>query len=167
MNPHVDRAPERREAESMRPVSVSQEAKDAAVRAAEAAMNQPGFPLAEAIVLGGMEMVRKLRELARRAARYPLAGGQKLEGVHVQDVSVALQVFHHYAGSEAGGPISEDAMARALAAAYASRERREERELAKCRKVARRDSDLVAGLEEVSQRVERHRAAVLLERATR
>jgi hypothetical protein len=159
------RGPERRRPADREYVSFNREAIDAALRVGEAAYEQLG--LRDALALGGLEMIRKLREIARRGATYLLGCGEKLEGVHVVDVQVALHTFHHYAGSDASGPLSEDAMARALAAAYVSKERREARELSKCRRIGRRDSDMYEMREEVAQRVERHRAGVLLERAGR
>lgn len=84
---------------------------------------QQGLP--NALVVGALSMLRKLREIARRGACYPLPSGDRLEGVHPADVTVALQVLARFGGvDEIMGPLAEDAMARALAAVDEARAHR-------------------------------------------
>ncbi len=78
-----------------------------------------GQGLANAAVMAGVAFARKLKQVALRGACYPLANGERLRGVHPGDVQAGLAELVRWGGCE--GPNAEDAFARALAAADASR----------------------------------------------
>jgi len=81
-----------------------------------------GQGLPNAVIIGALAFARKLREIARRGAFYPLPSGERLAGVHVGDVHAGLAELVRWGGCE--GPNAEDAFARALAKVEQLREAR-------------------------------------------
>lgn len=128
--PAVDRRHPDLHAES---VVLHPEAAAAAILEARTVI-EAGQGLENAAVLAGLAMVRKLQEIARRGARYPLGiNGDCLVGIHPADVHVALTELVRWGGDE--GPRAEDAMAKALAEVDKTRaERAQKAATAPCRR---------------------------------
>lgn len=81
----------------------------------------------DSILLACLAYQRHLRE-RRRGYTYVCTNGQQLPGIHPGAVRDALASLSHWGGNE--GPLAEDAMARALAAARAWEARHEAEERA-------------------------------------
>lgn len=115
----------------------------------------PGASEENAIILCVIAYVRTLREAERRGSRFPLSNGTTVEGVHPQDVKEAEAVIQRWGGLVIEGLRGEETVARALGAAFASRDRR----LAEGRQHHRRRDPVVARMvDEVAHRLRVHRA---------
>lgn len=154
LTPRTTSADRRRPDPHPESVPVLREALDAAI-AEGRIFYEGGQGLPNAIAGGALAYLRKVREIARRGARYPLGGGRDtLEGIHPADVQIALAELARWGGEE--GPQAEDAMARALAAVDAARAERLARLATGCRRVDRRarvDAELGVARDRAAVRV--------------
>jgi hypothetical protein len=137
-------------------VRLDPEAARAAIEEAEIA-HKAGIGLANVAILAFLAGLRSLKESARRGACYPLRNGTKLEGIHPADVQAAMSTLQHWGGELITGPEGEETLARAIAAAMASRERRAAEGRAHHR---RRDPRVAAMVDQVAHRVAIHRTVV-------
>ena len=117
----------------------------------------PGCSLESLVILAVLAYLRTAKETARRGACFPLRNGTRLEGIHPKDVQVAMSTLQHWGGELITGPEGEETLARAVAAAFASRDRRAAEGRAHHR---RRDPRVAEMVDEVAHRVAVHRTVV-------
>jgi len=113
---------DRRHPSSAPAVVVNPEALTEAI-AAGAQTFQGTRDLNNAIAVACVRLLAVLAAATRRGARFPLSNGKAVE-VHPADVQVAMLELQHHAGGLLVGVRAEEAVARALDAAYNARERR-------------------------------------------
>jgi hypothetical protein len=117
----------------------------------------PGCSLESLVILAVLAYLRTAKETARRGAFFPLRNGTRLEGVHPKDVQAAMATLQRWGGELITGPEGEETLARAVAAAFASRDRR----AAEGRQHHRRPDPRVAAMvDQVAHRVAVHRTVV-------